>query len=570
VDNLAALLLLEQTRLILLHGVDFAIIAIYFAFVLFIGFYVKGSANTSNEFFMAGREMTVWIAGLSFIASNMGSLELMGWAGSAYQYGMLAAHAYWIGAIPAMLVLGVVMMPFYYISKVRSVSEYLYARFGSRARAFSAITFAFMTILMSGINMYAMAVVFKVVLGWNLHFSIWASSIVVASYVALGGLRSAIYNEVLQFILIWAGALSIPVLGMIEVGGWKQLVHRVQRNTNGSGYLHLWQTLGHSGSNPMGVSWVGVVFGWGFVLSFGYWTTDFLVIQRTLAARNLRAARLAPILGAGFKFLIPLIVTLPGMLALSLLPFHLQPDDVAAATNGYSYSEVLPLMLVRYCGPGLLGLGVTALIAGFMSGMAGNVSAFSTVWTYDIYGAFLRRDASDQHYLQMGRICTVAGVLISVGTAYLVQHATSIMEYVLQLFSFFIAPLFGTVILGMLWKRATDAGGFWGLVSGTLCSIGLWIYSRLDPAALRYIAFSPHAKEMAENMYRSMWSWSVCVIVTVAVSYMTQPKSEEQLKGLVYGVTELPSTAGELWYQKPIIWAAVIAAALVAVNIAFW
>ena len=569
-DNLAALLLLEQTRLILLHGVDFAIIAIYFAFVLFIGFYVKGSANTSNEFFMAGREMTVWIAGLSFIASNMGSLELMGWAGSAYQYGMLAAHAYWIGAIPAMLVLGVVMMPFYYISKVRSVSEYLYARFGSRARAFSAITFAFMTILMSGINMYAMAVVFKVVLGWNLHFSIWASSIVVASYVALGGLRSAIYNEVLQFILIWAGALSIPVLGMIEVGGWKQLVHRVQRNTNGSGYLHLWQTLGHSGSNPMGVSWVGVVFGWGFVLSFGYWTTDFLVIQRTLAARNLRAARLAPILGAGFKFLIPLIVTLPGMLALSLLPFHLQPDDVAAATNGYSYSEVLPLMLVRYCGPGLLGLGVTALIAGFMSGMAGNVSAFSTVWTYDIYGAFLRRDASDQHYLQMGRICTVAGVLISVGTAYLVQHATSIMEYVLQLFSFFIAPLFGTVILGMLWKRATDAGGFWGLVSGTLCSIGLWIYSRLDPAALRYIAFSPHAKEMAENMYRSMWSWSVCVIVTVAVSYMTQPKSEEQLKGLVYGVTELPSTAGELWYQKPIIWAAVIAAALVAVNIAFW
>ena len=567
---MAALLVFEHTRLILLHGVDFAIIAIYFAFVLFIGFYVRGSANTSNEFFMAGREMTVWIAGLSFIASNMGSLELMGWAGSAYQYGMLAAHAYWIGAIPAMLVLGVVMMPFYYISKVRSVPEYLYARFGSRARAISAITFAFMTILMSGINMYAMAVVFKVVLGWNLHFSIWASSIVVASYVALGGLRSAIYNEVLQFILIWAGALFIPVLGMIEVGGWKQLAQRIQKSTNGSGYLHLWQTLGHSSSNPMGVSWVGVVFGWGFVLAFGYWTTDFLVIQRTLSARNLRAARLAPILGAGFKFLIPLIVTLPGLLALSLLPFHLQPDDVAAATNGYSYSEVLPLMLVRYCGPGLLGLGVTALIAGFMSGMAGNVSAFSTVWTYDIYGAFLRRDAPDQHYVQMGRICTVAGVLISVGTAYLVQHATSIMEYVLQLFSFFIAPLFGTVILGMLWKRATDAGGFWGLVSGTLCSVGLWIWSRLDPAALRYIAFSPHAKEMAENMYRSMWSWSLCVIVTVVVSYMTQPRSEDELKGLVYGATELPSTAGELWYQKPIVWALVIAVALVVVNIAFW
>ncbi|MGA9718247.1 MAG: sodium:solute symporter family protein [Acidobacteriaceae bacterium] len=553
-----------------LDPVDILVIAIYFAIVIFIGFYLKGASNTSEEFFMAGREMTAWIAGLSFVSANLGSLELMGWAGSAYQYGILAAHWYWIGAIPAMLFLGIIMMPFYYISKTHSVPGYLHLRYGDGTRALSAVSFAFMTVLMSGINMYSMALVMKVVLGWNLNFSIWVSSVTVAIYVALGGLRSAIFNEVLQFILIWAGALLIPILGMIEVGGWTNLRHQILTNLGRSDYVHLWSTTGHFHDNPMGIHWTGLVFGLGLVISFGYWTTDFLVVQRVLSAHNLRAARLSPIIGAAFKMAVPFIVILPGLLALSVLPFHLVGEAQAVATGQHSYNEVLPLMLVRYCGPGLLGLGVTALIAGFMSGMAGNVSAFSTVWTYDIYGAFINKRASDKHYVAMGRWCTFVGVLISVGTAYLVQHAASIMDYVQGLFSFFIAPLFGTVILGMLWKRTTKAGGFWGLLAGTCTAIGLWGWVRVDHAALRYVALSPDAKTMAEDMYRALWSWIVCVIVTVVVSYMTKPRPVSELAGLVYGASPIPEEHDDHWYQKPIVWACVVFVVFLALNIIFW
>jgi len=553
-----------------LNGVDILVIAVYFAIVIFIGFYLKGSTNTSEEFFMAGREMTAWIAGLSFVSANLGSLELMGWAGSAYQYGILATHWYWIGAIPAMLFLGIIMMPFYYISKTHSVPGYLHLRYGDGARALSAVSFAFMTVLMSGINMYSMAIVMKVVLGWNLNFSIWVSSITVALYVALGGLRSAIFNEVLQFLLIWLGALLVPILGLIEVGGWSNLRQQILTNLGRSDYVHMWSTLGHFHDNPMGVHWTGIVFGLGLVISFGYWTTDFLVVQRVLSAHNLRAARMAPIIGAGFKMAVPFIVILPGLLALSVLPFHLVGETQAVATGQHSYNEVLPLMLVRYCSPGLLGLGVTALIAGFMSGMAGNVSAFSTVWTYDIYGAFLNKKASDKHYVAMGRWCTFVGVLISVGTAYLVQHAASIMDYVQALFSFFIAPLFGTVILGMLWKRATKAGGFWGLLAGTFTAIGLWAWVHYDPSALRYVALSADAKAMAEDMYRALWSWMVCIIVTVVVSYMTQPRPVTELEGLVYGASRIPEERDEHWYQRPIVWAGMIAVLFVVLNVIFW
>ena len=552
-----------------LNSVDIAVVVIYFAIVIFIGFYLKGSANTSEEFFMAGREMTAWIAGLSFVSANLGSLELMGWAGSAYQYGILATHWYWIGAIPAMLFLGIIMMPFYYISKVNSVPGYLHLRYGDGARALSAVSFAFMTVLMSGINMYSMALVMKVVLGWNLNFSIWVSSITVALYVGLGGLRSAIYNEVLQFLLIWLGALLVPILGLIEAGGWTNLKHQISARL-GSEYVHLWSTTGHFSNNPMGIHWTGLVFGLALVISCGYWTTDFLVVQRVLSAQNLRAARMAPIIGAAFKMAVPFIVILPGLLALSVLPYHLVGETQAVATGQHSYNEVLPLMLVRYCGPGLLGLGVTALIAGFMSGMAGNVSAFSTVWTYDIYGAFLNKKATDSHYVAMGRWCTFVGVLISVGTAYLVQHAASIMDYVQGLFSFFIAPLFGTVILGMMWKRTTKAGGFWGLLAGTCTAIGLFVWVHLDPSALRYVALSPDAKALAEDMYRALWSWLVCVIVTVVVSYATEPKPVAELEGLVYGVVPLPVEHDDHWYQKPIVWAGVIAVLFVILNIIFW
>ena len=574
--HLPALYLLASERLTHLSPVDLLILGLYFAIVLFIGFYNKGSANTSEEFFMAGREMTAWIAGLSFVSANLGSLELMGWAGSAYQYGILATHWYWIGAIPAMLFLGIVMMPFYYISKTHSVPGYLQLRFGNPSRALSAISFAAMTILMSGINMYAMALVMKVVLGWDINFSIWVGAITVGAYVALGGLKSAIYNEVLQFILIWAGAAMIPILGLIEAGGWTKLKAHIAYNLGRADYVHLWSTLGSFKSNPMGVHWTGIVFGLGFVISFGYWTTDFLVVQRVLSANNLRAARLAPIIGSAFKMAVPLIVILPGLLGLAVLKnadgsvMHLVAENVAAATGQHSYNEVLPLMLIRYCGPGLLGLGITALVAGFMSGMAGNVSAFSTVWTYDLYGAFLNKKASDKHYVAMGRWCTASGMLISIATAYLVMHATSIMDYVQQLFSFFIAPLFGTVILGMLWKRATKQGGFWGLLTGTASSVGMWLWVVRDPGALRYVALSPDAQPMAETLYRALWSWLICVAVTVVVSLFTKPTPIAELAGLVYGATPIPKDDSEHWYQKPIFWAIVVITVFFILNLLLW
>jgi len=418
-----------------------------------------------------------------------------------------------------------------------------------------------------------MALIMKVMLGWNIDVSIWISSITVALYVFLGGLLSAIFNEVLQFVLIWLGALLIAILGLIEAGGWNGVKERIAHNAlNGAGpsYTHLWSTLGSFSDNPMGIHWIGIVFGLGWVISFGYWTTDFLVVQRVIAAKDLRSARMAPIIGAAFKMMVPLIVILPGLLGLALLPEKLVGESQAAATGAHSYNEVLPLMLARYCGPGLLGLGITALIAGFMSGMAGNISAFATVWTYDIYRPLIKRTASDAHYVSMGRWCTLIGALVSIGTAYLVMHFLSIMDYVQALFSFFIAPLFGTVLLGMLWKRATSWGGFWGLLAGTVSSIGMWAWVKLDPSALRYVALSPQAKDMAENMYRALWSWIICVAVTVVVSMVTAPKPVSELSGLVYGCTTLPvEDQVEVW-RRPGFWACVVAVVFVVLNVAFW
>jgi len=556
-------------RLVHLSAVDVAIIAFYFVLVLSIGWYLKNRANTGEDFFMAGREMTAWVAGLSFLSANLGALELMGWAGSAYQYGILATHWYWIGAIPAMLFLALVMMPFYYISKTHSVPGYLKLRFGEPSRALSAISFAFMTVLMSGVNMFAMAKVMQIVLGWDINFSIWVSSLTVAIYVTLGGLRSAIFNEVLQFVLIWSGALLVPILGLYEAGGWTNLKNLIGERASAQ-YVHLWAGLGSFSANPMGIHWTGIVFGLGAIISMGYWTTDFLVVQRILAAKDIRSAELAPIIGAGFKMMVPFIVILPGLLGLAVLPEKLVPESMAAVTGAHSYNDVLPLMFARYLGPGLLGLGITALIAGFMSGMAGNVSAFTTVWTYDIYRPLINSNGSDHHYVNMGRWTTLIGVLISIGTAYLVMQFASIMDYVQALFSFFIAPLFGTVVLGMLWKRATGHGGFWGLLCGTLCSIGMWAWVKVDPTALRYVALSPHAKGLAQDMYQALWSFLVCVSVTVAVSLATKPTADGDLSGLVYGLTEVPAVGEVPLYQRPIFWAAIVTVVFFVLNIVFW
>jgi solute:Na+ symporter, SSS family len=560
--------LVPQT-LVRLSSVDLAIIAIYFLAVICIGFYLKRFAQSGEDFFLAGREMTAWVAGLSFLSANLGSLELLGWAGSSYQYGILAVHWYWIGAIPAMLFLGIVMMPFYYISKTHSVPGYLQLRYGKAASGLSAISFGFMTILMSGVNMFAMAKVMQVVLGWNIHFSIWVSSVTVGLYVASGGLFSAIFNEVLQFFLIWFGALLIPILGLIEAGGWNGLVARIQNNFPGQNFTHAWSTLGHFENNPMGMHWTGIVFGLGAVISMGYWTTDFLVVQRVLSAKDLRSAKMAPIIGAFFKMAVPLIVILPGLIALAVLPDKLVPESALQAGQ-HSYNDVLPLMLARYCGPGLMGLGVTALVAGFMAGMAGNVSAFATVWTYDIYRPFIRKTAPDQHYVSMGRWCTIVGLFVSIGTAYVAMGFASIMDYVQALFSFFIAPLFGTVLLGMLWKRATPLGGFLGLLAGTLTAIGIFVSMRVDHSLVAVFALSPHAKGLAQDMYQALWSWLVCVLVTVVVSLATAPKPAGELVGLVYGVTPIPKEENVSLLHKPIFWACVALALFAILQFLFW
>ncbi len=564
-----ALLTDPAARMMSPHTVDFVIIVIYFAMVLGIGFYLKKYTTTGEDFFLAGRQMTAWVAGLSFVSANLGTLELMGWAGSAYQYGILAAHWYWIGAIPAMVFLGVVMMPFYYISKTHSVPGYLQLRFGEPASALSAVSFAVMTILMSGVNMFSMALVMKIMLGWDLHFSIWVSSLTVGVYVTLGGLFSAIFNEVVQFFLIWFGALLIPVLGLIEAGGWSGMVARIQRNFPGQDFTHMWGPMAHFTSNPMGIHWTGIVFGLGAAISMGYWTTDFLVVQRVLAAENLRAAKLAPIIGSFFKMAVPFIVILPGLLGLAVLPFKLVPES-QLQPGMHSYNEVLPLMLARYCGPGLLGLGITALLAGFMSGMAGNVSAFSTVWTYDLYRPFIRKSAPDAHYVTMGRWCTMIGLLISIGAAYVVMQFASIMDYVQALFSFFIAPLFGTVLLGMMFKRITGVGAFWGLLAGTVSSIVMFVLVKTDPGMLAVVALSSHAKALAENMYRALWSWLICIAVTLVVSYLTKPKPDQQYEGLVYGATTVPSEGNLPLVHRPIFWAGVALAVFLVLQWIFW
>jgi SSS family solute:Na+ symporter len=572
------------TRLLTLTFVDLLIVAIYFVMVLVIGFYLKKYASTGDEFFMAGRKITAWVAGLSFISANLSSLETMGWSAMAYQYGMLGAHAYLIGAIPAILFLAVVMMPFYYICRTHSVPGYLKLRYGESSRTLAGISFACMTVLVCGVNMFAMAKVMQILLGWNIHLSIWVSSLTVAIYVALGGLLSAVFNEVLQFFLIWLGTLLIPILGLLEVGGWKNMLASINTQHPGQNFTSLWASLGSAADNPMGMHWTGMVFGLGLAISFGYWCTDFLQVQRVMAAKDLRSAQNGTIIGAALKMMVPLIVTLPGLLGLAVLSqkagITLVPESQAQALGAHSYNEVLPLMMARYLGPGLLGLGVTGMIAGFMSGMAGNVSAFATVWTYDVYKPLLNKSASDRHYVSMGRWCSIVGVLIAILTAYGAMLFSNILVYLQVLVMFFIVPLFGTVILGMLWKRASPAGGFWGFLIGILSSISMFVWvhwfpdrfdaTQLNPEHVKHIALSPLAKDMAVNMYGGLWSLLICMGVTILVSFCTRPKPANELKDLVYGLTARPDEGPCAWYRRPILWASVVALALLAVNIIFW
>jgi SSS family solute:Na+ symporter len=545
--------------------VDWLIIAIYFGFVLGIGFYLRGYTKTEEDFFLAGRKNSAWVAGLAFLSANLGALELLGMTGNTYKYGVYVAHFYWIGAIPAMLFLGIYMMPFYYSSRIKSIPGYLKLRFDEKTRVLNGVSFGVMTLLVSGINLYAMALVLHTFLGWNWDVSMWASALTVALYVTMSGLMSAIFTEIIQFFLIWFGLFLVSILGIIDIGGVNEVFSRIPE-----AFSKLWSTSGNPTQNGMMVTWGGIVLGLGFVLSFGYWTTDFLVVQRALSAKDLRSARMTPILASFFKMAVPFIVIMGGLIALALARdpgtgFALLQDG-----GKINYDSALPMLIARYYPPGLIGLGVTALLAGFMAGQAGNISAFNTVWTYDIYHSVFNKKASPQNLLWMGRAATLAGIVISVGTAYWAKSFPSIMDYMQAIFSWVNAPLFATMLLGMFVKWITPNGAFWGLIAGMGSSFTMFLavkFSWIDP---RFITMSSVQSDMAANFWRAWWAWLICFGVTIVISLFTKKKPDEELVGLVKGLT--PETLGQPvpLLRRPAFWAVLSLIIFIALNIWFW
>jgi SSS family solute:Na+ symporter len=592
-------------------GIDWLILGLYFAFVLGIGFALKGSMKTSTDFFLAGRAIPAWVAGLAFMSANLGAQEVIGMGASGAKYGIATSHFYWIGAIPAMVFVGLFMMPFYYGSRARSVPEYLRLRFDEKTRGLNAISFAIMTIFSSGISMYAIAKLIQTLhvfdgvflrLGidssWIFDFSILISAVVVLVYTFLGGLSSAIYNEVLQFFLIVAGFLPLTYLGLKNVGGWSGL-----KATLGPSYTHSWAGMAHANTNRLGVEWFGLVMGLGFVLSFGYWCTDFLVIQRAMAAKSMSAARRTPLIGAFPKMLFPFLVILPGLIAIALptqpaVPPHASvvvaaeppgkgiiPMKVDASSGKpmldkdgkpqLDYDLAVPSMLLHYFPPGMLGLGLTALLASFMSGMAGNVTAFNTVWTYDIYQSYIRPGATDEHYLWMGRAATVFGIAFSIGAAYMANRFNNIMDMLQLVFAFVNAPLFATFLLGMFWKRTTGHGAFTGLLAGTAAAAihhgltlpaGAGVGIKGGWLAITHI----YPSEMAQNFWTAIYAWSTCFVVTIIVSLVTRAPDESKLVGLVYSLTPKPQEEPMPWYARPASLAIMVLAGTVVLNIIFW
>ncbi len=597
-------------------GIDWAILLIYFVFVLGIGVALKKRISTSTDFFLAGRAIPAWVAGLAFISANLGAQEVIGMAASGAKYGIATSHFYWIGAIPAMIFVGLFMMPFYYGSKARSVPEYLRMRFDEKTRALNAISFATMTVFSSGISMYAMAKLILILhvfdgpfqrLGidptWIFHVSILLSAAIVLAYIFLGGLTSAIYNEVLQFFLIVAGFLPLVWLGLKNVGGWSGLKTRLDPS-----YVHSWVGMQSASTNRLGVEWFGLVMGLGFVLSFGYWCTDFLVIQRAMAAHSMGAARRTPLIAAIPKMLFPFLVILPGLIAIALPSMPVRPRNVTDSAgvsrietepagqglipykvdatsgklmldkNGHGeldYDLAMPNMLLHYFPTGLLGLGLTALLASFMSGMAGNVTAFNTVWTYDIYQSYIKKGASDQHYLKMGRATTVVGIVLSIGAAYMANRFNNIMDLLQLVFAFVNAPLFATFLLGMFWKRTTGHAAFVGLLSGTAAAA---VHHGLTISAGAEIGINGgwisvihnYPSQMAQNFWTAIFAWTTCFLVTIAVSLVTTAPDEKKLVGLVYSLTPKPEEEPTAWYAKPWTIAIFVLAVTVILNIVFW
>jgi len=605
--------------------VDWLIMLVYFVFVLGIGFALKRYMRTSNDFFLAGRSIPAWVCGLAFISANLGAQEVIGMGASGAKYGIITSHFYWIGAIPAMIFVGIFMMPFYYGSKARSVPEYLRMRFDEKTRALNAFSFAIMTVFSSGISMYAMALLIQT-LGllhgivpdpWIFHVSVVLSALIVLGYIFLGGLTSAIYNEVLQFFLIVAGFTPLVWIGLRNVGGWQGI-----KQTLPSTMTHSWKGMAHASTNSLGVEWVGLAMGLGFVLSFGYWCTDFLVIQRAMAADSEVSARRVPLIAAIPKMFFPFLVILPGLIAVTvtshmaapptdlkssvilserseskdlrssstnvplderhphgIIPLKTNPvnGQPVLDTNGnpvYNYDLAIPVMLLHFFPTGILGLGLTALLASFMSGMAGNVTAFNTVWTYDIYQAYINKKATDAHYLWMGRMATIGGIILSIGAAYAVTNFNNIMDALQLIFSIVNAPLFATFLLGMFWKRTTGHGAFTGLLAGTGAALlhhGLTLpVNAATGIHGGWIAIvHRYPSDMAQNFWTAIFAFSVNLIVTIVVSLMTKPREEHELVGLVYSLTPKPVETHLSWYQKPATLAIAVLAMLIVLNLVF-
>lgn len=606
-----------------LSYIDWLIMLVYFAFVLGIGFALKRYMRTSNDFFLAGRSIPAWVCGLAFISANLGAQEVIGMGASGAKYGIITSHFYWIGAIPAMVFVGIFMMPFYYGSKARSVPEYLRLRFDEKTRAVNAISFAVMTVFSSGISMYAMALLIQT-LGlfhgiipdaYIFHVSILLSAVIVLGYIFLGGLTSAIYNEVLQFFLIVAGFLPLVWIGLRNVGGWQGI-----KQTLPISMVHSWRGMAHADTNPLGVEWFGLAMGLGFVLSFGYWCTDFLVIQRAMAAESEESARRVPLIAAIPKMFFPFLVILPGLIAVSVTSHMAHTPDAATASQAsspgaplnsktdagavvkdthphglvpvktdpisgqpvldgkgepvYNYDLAIPVMLLRFFPTGILGLGLTALLASFMSGMAGNVTAFNTVWTYDIYQSYINKKGTDAHYLWMGRMATIGGILLSIGAAYLVTSFNNIMDSLQLIFSMVNAPLFATFLLGMFWKRTTGHAAFTGLIAGTLGALfhhGLTLPIDAAPGLHGgWIAvLHRYPSDMAQNFWTAIFAFFINLVVTVAVSLVTTPRPEPELVGLVYSLTPKPVETHLTWYQKPATLGIAVLGMLVILNLVF-
>ncbi|MDK8174289.1 sodium:solute symporter family protein [Curtobacterium citreum] len=542
-----------------LGWVDYLMIIVYFAVVIGIGFTARRQVRTSMDFFLSGRSMPAWITGLAFVSANLGATEILGMAANGAQIGMATLHYYLIGAVPAMVFLGLVMMPFYYGSKVRSVPEFMLRRFGKAPHLVNAIAFAVSNVLIAGINLYAMAIVIEAMLGWPEWLAILVSAAFVLAYITLGGLSSAIYNEVMQFFVIIAGLVPLTIVGLHRVGGWSGLTEAIEQ-TQGVQHLQTWAGTGIGDvTNPIGANWLAIVLGLGFVLSFGYWTTNFTEVQRAFSAKNMSAARRTPLIAAIPKLFIPFIVVVPGLIAAAVVGNQF-------ASGELTYNDAIPKLIQMYLPTGVLGIAVTGLLASFMAGMAANVSSFNTVFTYDIWQRYIKPNMPDLHYLQTGRWVTVVGVVVGIGTAFLAAQAGNIMTYMQTLFSFFNAPLFGVFILGLLWKRMTTQGALWGYVLGIVTPTITWIAYLVNPELF--------STATAETMYGAIISFVTVLVVGVLVSLATKPKDVSELGGLVYGVGKIDMTAGAVatdtaWYRSPALLGTVALVLCVALYLPF-